>query len=268
MDATTKGSCLFSGERQPQACPLACFSGYAVSLLHLLSFQSASPWRWPVGTSVCIHYECICKQQQPHPAPTNSSDVNSHSGVLGDSMAIQPLFADERWSRIRSSAPPKNWLTALHRHGFPFDAMPSTDPVQDLVGIGQFAGADQCDLLSLTTWLASTLRSKGTKDARMADRGGPLLWPPIQLSSERVKFDTSCLGRVSETHVYGKGHGSADSGPLSIRAAFSSLQLNAWLATSPSSSCVRGYRSGSRIRSTSRVGGISRTNLATFYGGR
>ena len=57
------------------------------------------------------------------------------------------------------------------RAGFPFAALPRTDPVQDLVGIGQFAGAEREVLLPLTIWLASTLRSKGTGDARMADRG-------------------------------------------------------------------------------------------------
>ena len=54
-------------------------------------------------------------------------------------------------------------------------------------------------LLSRTIWLASTLRSKGTKDARMADRD-PLTWAPIQLSTQRVVFDTSCMESVSETH--------------------------------------------------------------------
>ncbi len=62
--------------------------------------------------------------------------------------------------------------------------------MQDLVGIGQFAGAELDVLLSLTIWLASTLQSKGTEDARMADRG-QLAWAPLELSTERVVFDTS-----------------------------------------------------------------------------
>ena len=33
----------------------------------------------------------------------------------------------------------------------------------------------------------------------MADRG-PLTWAPIQLSTQRVVFDTSCMESVSETH--------------------------------------------------------------------
>ncbi len=71
--------------------------------------------------------------------------------------------------------------------------------MQDLVGIGQFAGAEREALLPLTIWLASTLRSKGTWDARMAEQS-PLIWAPIQLSTERVVFDTSCLECASETH--------------------------------------------------------------------
>ncbi len=101
--------------------------------------------------------------------------------------------------RVRNSAPQQSWLTALRLHGFPCDALPHTDPVQDLAGIGQFAGAAQGVVLSITTWLASTLLSKGTEDARMTDRG-PLTWAPIQLSTERVVFDTSYLEWVSEAH--------------------------------------------------------------------
>ena len=67
------------------------------------------------------------------------------------------------------------------------------------MGIGQFAGAERGTLLSLTIWLASTLRSKGTEDARMADLG-PLTWAPTQLSSEGVVFDTSGMESASETH--------------------------------------------------------------------
>jgi len=120
-------------------------------------------------------------------------------GLKDPEAPIEPLFADERWNRVSSSAPQQSWLAALRRHGFPCAALPRTDPVQDLVGIGQFAGAEREVLLPLTIWLASTLRSKGTGDARMADRG-PLTWAPIQLSTERVVFDTSCLEGTSETH--------------------------------------------------------------------
>ena len=71
--------------------------------------------------------------------------------------------------------------------------------MQDLVGIGQFAGAERGTLLSLTIWLASNLRSKGTEDARKADLG-PLTWGPILLDTERVVFDTSCMESVSESY--------------------------------------------------------------------
>ena len=120
-------------------------------------------------------------------------------GLRDSEAPIGPLFADERWARVSSSAPQQSWLAALRRHGFPCGALPRTDPVQDLVGIGQFAGAERGTLLSLTIWLASTLRSKGTEDARMADLG-PLTWAPTQLSSEGVVFDTSGMESVSETH--------------------------------------------------------------------
>ena len=110
-------------------------------------------------------------------------------GLKDPEAPIGPLFADERWGRVRSSAPQQSWPTALRRHGFPCGALPRTDPGQELVGIGQFEGAERGVLLCLTIWLASTLRSQGTEDARMADRG-PLTWAPIQLSAERVVFDT------------------------------------------------------------------------------
>ena len=102
-------------------------------------------------------------------------------GLKDPEAPIEPLFADERWNRVSSSAPQQSWLAALRLHGFPCAALPRTDPVQDLVGIGQITGAEREVLLPLTIWLASTLRSKGTGDARMADRG-PLTWAPIQLS--------------------------------------------------------------------------------------
>ncbi len=70
---------------------------------------------------------------------------------------------------------------------------------QHLVGTGQHAGAEREVLLSLTTWLASTLRFKGTGDARMADRA-PFTWAPIQLITERIIFDTSCLECASAIH--------------------------------------------------------------------
>ncbi len=63
--------------------------------------------------------------------------------------------------------------------------------MQDLVGIGEFAGAERGVL--------PPHYIQGTEDARMADRG-PLTWALIQVSTERVVFDTSCLECVSETH--------------------------------------------------------------------
>jgi hypothetical protein len=66
------------------------------------------------------------------------------------------------------------------------------DPVVDLVEIGQFANADRNQLLCLTMWLAASVRSCGTADVIMADRG-PLAWATVRLSTEHVEFDTISL---------------------------------------------------------------------------
>ena len=76
-----------------------------------------------------------------------------YRGLKDPDAFIEPLFADEQWAQVSSSAQ-QSWLTALRRHGFPCGALPRTDPVQDLVGIGQVAGAERGTLLSRTIWLA------------------------------------------------------------------------------------------------------------------
>jgi hypothetical protein len=81
----------------------------------------------------------------------------------------------------------------------------------------------------------------------MADRG-PFTWSPIQLNTERVIFDTSCLECASETHA---GYVCTTKGSVvrieldghlkaSTRAAFSSWQLSAFAGISNSSSCGEG----------------------------
>jgi hypothetical protein len=76
------------------------------------------------------------------------------------------------------------------------------DPVIDLVGIGQFADATRDQLLRLTMWLATSVRSCSDEVVAMvpADRG-PLAWAPIRLSVDNIEFDTSCL--VTEVTMHG-----------------------------------------------------------------
>jgi hypothetical protein len=74
------------------------------------------------------------------------------------------------------------------------------DPVVDLLEIGQFADASRNQLLQLTWWLAPSLRSCKDDNVVMVDRG-PLTWAPVSLSTDRVVFDTSCLGTETEHHA-------------------------------------------------------------------
>ncbi len=75
------------------------------------------------------------------------------------------------------------------------------DPVTqaDLTEIGQYADASREQLLALNLWLAPSLWSCRDDDAPMADRG-PITWKPVQLSTDHVKFDSSCLGAEVEVH--------------------------------------------------------------------
>jgi hypothetical protein len=75
------------------------------------------------------------------------------------------------------------------------------DPVIDLVGIGQFADAARDQLLRLTMWLATSVRSCSDEAVAMApvDRG-PLAWAPVRLSVDNIEFDTSCLCAAVTMH--------------------------------------------------------------------
>ncbi len=77
----------------------------------------------------------------------------------------------------------------------------SYNPVIDLVGIGQFADAARDQLLQLTMWLATSVRSCSDEAVAMAqvDRG-PLAWAPVWLSVDNIEFDTSCLGAAVTMH--------------------------------------------------------------------
>ena len=74
------------------------------------------------------------------------------------------LFTDERWQLERSSAPRRSWLSILHKIGFPCGMEVETgcriNLVSDLVEIGQHADATRNQLLRLTMWLATSMRSQ------------------------------------------------------------------------------------------------------------
>ncbi len=99
-----------------------------------------------------------------------------HQALLHDVMhglklrdvPIGPLFADERWRLVRSSAPLRSWLSCPGKNGFPCreeeEAARWVDPVGDHVEIDQFAEADLDQLLTRTLWLATTSGSSPRKD--------------------------------------------------------------------------------------------------------
>ena len=80
----------------------------------------------------------------------------------GFDVTMAQLSDDDRWRFVRSSAPQRSWLVVLSRSCFTCWIEQETtraDPVADLIGIGQFAGASREQLLKLTLWLAQTLPS-------------------------------------------------------------------------------------------------------------
>ena len=118
---------------------------------------------------------------------------------------VEHLFADERWQRVKCSAPRQSWLSILNKNGFPcgmeVEAGSRIDPVIDLVEIGQYADATRDQLLRLTMWLATSMRSCRHEDAAMAPVDhGPLTWAPVRLSVDNIEFDTSSLGAAVRMH--------------------------------------------------------------------
>jgi ribonuclease HI len=142
-----------------------------------------------------------------------AQEAAAHQALLSDVIhglqqsegPVGHLFADQRWRLVRSSAPRQSWLSILQKNGFPSrmeDEMGyRVDPVIDLVEIGQYADAERDQLLQLTMWLATSMRSCRDEDAEMApaDRG-PLAWVPVRLSVDNIEFDTSCLGTEVNMH--------------------------------------------------------------------
>ncbi len=124
-------------------------------------------------------------------------------GLKRRDVPIGPLFADERWRLVRSSAPRRSWLSVLRKNGFPCrgeeEAAGSVDPVGDLVEIGQFAEADRDQLLTLTLWLATSMRSRRDEDVIMPDRD-PLAWAPVRMSTEHLEFDTCSTETDVQVH--------------------------------------------------------------------
>ena len=157
---------------------------------------------------------CVVETRRLFPRLNRGEDVPEaavHQALLHDvihglkrrDVPIGPLFADERWRLVRSSAPRRSWLSVLRKNGFPCgeeeEAAGRVDPVGDLVEIGQFAEADRDQLLALTLWLATSMRSRRDEDAIMADRG-PLAWAPVRLSTQHVEFDTCSMKTDVEVH--------------------------------------------------------------------
>jgi len=125
------------------------------------------------------------------------------SGLKQPNVQTETLFTDRRWRLVRSFAPRQSWLAVLEKNGFPCSRESElpvrVDPATDLIEIGQYAGASREQLLALTLWLAPSLWSCQDDDAPMAD-GGPLTWEPVRLSTDRVEFDSTCLGAEVEVH--------------------------------------------------------------------
>ncbi len=124
-------------------------------------------------------------------------------GLKQPNVQIEALFTDRRWRLVRSFGPRQKWLAVLEKNSFPCSReskLPArVDPVTDLIEIGQYADASREQLLALTLWLAPGLWSCRDDDAAMADRG-PLTWKPVRLSTDRLEFDSSCLGAEVEVH--------------------------------------------------------------------
>jgi hypothetical protein len=70
----------------------------------------------------------------------------------------------------------------------------------DLVEIGQLAGATRDQLVYLTMWLATSIRSGRQDDVAMVPADGLLTWAPVLLSRDNIDFDTSGLGAEVQMH--------------------------------------------------------------------
>ena len=53
--------------------------------------------------------------------------------------------------------------------------------------------------LTLTLWLATSMRSRRDEDVIMAN-WGPLAWTPVRLSTEHVEFDTCSMETDVQVH--------------------------------------------------------------------
>jgi hypothetical protein len=123
-------------------------------------------------------------------------------GLQRHDVPVEPLFADSRWQLVRSSAPTRSWLNVLNRNGFPGRVevdIDQTDPVVILTDIGQYADAERAILLTLTLWLAPTLRTRRVEDLAMADRC-LMSWASVRLSTDKIEFNDDCLQSDIQTH--------------------------------------------------------------------
>ena len=127
-------------------------------------------------------------------------EVAVHQAVLHDALRgllsgepAQPLFSDERWNAVRSSAPWLTWQLLLQRHGLPvsLQAEPTAaerakGPILDLLLLGGCPDTPPAILLDLCVGLAPYMRSAHA-DHGMRD-GGPLAWEQVRLLPAAAEF--------------------------------------------------------------------------------
>ncbi len=128
-----------------------------------------------------------CSETLPTPQSggRNARDQTLLSDVINSLQqgegTVEQLFADEHWQRVRSlgcSALQQSWVSILNKNGFPcrleVDQGWHIDLVVYLVEIGQYAGAMRHQMLCLTLWLATSIRSSRHDDVAMVPADGPL----------------------------------------------------------------------------------------------
>ena len=105
---------------------------------------------------------------------------------------VPRLFEDDRWERVRYTAPLFVWKRLLEAHGLvisfdkPEIGHRRTAPILDLMALGHCPGIPAACLRSLCLGLAPHLCT--VRDDAVAPDGGPLTWKPAHLTRERVDF--------------------------------------------------------------------------------
>ena len=128
----------------------------------------------------------------PETAPHQTLIHEVLSGLLRPDCHAPALFSDERWNLIRCTAPHWVWQQLLSTHGLlsSSEATGSMDwqtvPIVELVELGHCPDMPLSCLRSLVLGLAPHLRTANMR-VEQAD-GGPLMWDPVVLSTERVEW--------------------------------------------------------------------------------